>query len=332
MLVTHLDTEAFGRIEVEALRAKAFDVEDHLLKDVLLYQLARLGDATARSMLIERSSHDLYALQLIPNRGELDPQLARDCIATLARSVARVRTDAAKGSYGFGGIDAPRLLIHFNLLHPNVADWACVFDFLSDQKVIGDHKEDTVAALAAHFEQLGDDVRERVQTLLPALLGVKFLSLNRVERFPEAAWELQVLADRSARHQQATVAAFLTGATTQRRVAASVLGRGVAPFLSAALYPMLRDDDRSVRASASYALGQILSRSPDPESWMPAVARVVNDDGALRPCTFLGGLSDEPFGGSPAVVAALEPLASHGSFRVRRALDATVTSLQRARP
>jgi len=320
-VVYRVGNDAFASQSVEAIRAKAVEVEDHLLKDALLYQLARRGDDQARAILMERSQQDLNALQLIPNRDQLDEELARACVKTLAQNIARVRSDAAKGRFGFGGVDSAYLLISFNLLHPRDADWDAILEFLGDPKVLGDHKEEAVACLVEHFGELDPSLKQRIEDVLPTLTSAQFSPFNARPRSPEAAWELQVLAERSEGAQYVAVAQRLSGTPAHRGVAASLLGSGAAPQLSGALYPLLRDDNRRVRASAAYALGQLLARSPDIAPWLPAISLLAQDEGALGPASLLAGLSATPFSGSPTLIAELQPLKSHGSHQVRRALD-----------
>lgn len=319
-LVYRVGEDAFKSLSVDAIFAKAVDVKDHLLKDALLYQLACWGDERASAILIERSRQDLIALQLIPNRDELDEELVRASVNTLVQHTTRVRSDAAKGRFGFFGVDAAYLLIGFNLLHSGVADWDAVFDFLGDPNVLADHKEDAVARLAGHFSELDASLRERIEAVLPTLTSAKFSPFNARPRATEAAWELQILTERSESAQHAAVAQLLSGTPAQRRVAARLLGAGVAPKLVGAVYALLGNENRRVRASAAFALGGLLARAPDIDPWLPAINLLARDDGAMGPTSLLAGLSAIPFSGSPTLIAELEPLKRHGSHRVRRAI------------
>jgi HEAT repeat protein len=321
-IVLNLDKAAFSSINSDHLRAKAIEVEDHLLKDALLYQLIGTGDAAARALLIERAEHDLNALQLIPDRDKFDEGLARTLIDILASSITQVREAASRNSFGFGGVDAARLMIHLNVLHPGAADWNAIFEFLSDPNVIGDHKEGSVAALIAYFDRLDADVRHRIEHALPSILSARFGPFNSVKRQPEAAWQLHIIANPSAMERERGTAVLLSGSASQRRVAARLLGRGIAPNLASGLHPLLADESRRVRASAAFALGRVVGRASNGGMvWMPAVARVVADSGALMPSSFLAGISEEPFAGSQEVLAALEILKSHGSFQARQSTE-----------
>jgi hypothetical protein len=321
-LVLAQDKETFSQIDPKSLRAKALEVEDHLLKDALLRQLICNGDSEARSLLIQRAEHDLSALEFIPDRGKFDKALARSLLEILANRVAQVRKDAARNSFGLGGVDAARLMISFNVLHPDVADWDTVFSFLSDSNVIADHKEDPVALLVAYFHRLDTDIRRRIEQVLPLLLSSQFLSINSTKRHTEAAWQLQIISNHSTMAQERAVATLLVGDASQRRIAARLLGKGVAPSLSSALHPLLADDHRRVRASAAFALGRMLGRAYETNgAWMPAVLQVTADSGALMPSSFLAGISDEPFAGPPGILDAIEALKSHGSFQVRQSTE-----------
>ncbi|MGB8379012.1 MAG: hypothetical protein WCE70_11220, partial [Rhodanobacteraceae bacterium] len=321
-IVLSLDKTAFSSIDPDDLRAKTIEVEDHLLKDALLHQLVCTGDAAARALLVERAKHDLSALQLIPDRDKFDEGLAGTLIGILASRVAEVREAASRNSFGFGGVDAARLMIRLNVLHPGTADWDAIFAFLSDPKVIGDHKEGAVACLVAYFDRLDTAVRHRVEHVLPSLLSTRFAPLISVKRYPEAAWQLQIISSPSGLEQERAVATLLSGFSAQRRVAAYLLGRGISPNLVSALHSLLADEGRRVRASAAFALGRVVGRASDTgEAWMPAVARVIADSGALMPSSFLAGISEEPFAGSLGVFDALEVLKSHGSFHVRQSVE-----------
>lgn len=318
-IVLSLDVGAFSGIDRNSLCAKTAEVEDHLLKDALLRQLALAGDVGARASLIERAEHDLFALECIPDRDEFDAGLVRTLIGILANRVAQIREAASKDSFGFGGVDAARLMTSLNLLHPEVADWDVIFGFLSDPKVIGDHKEGTVAFLAAHFDQLDAVVRHRIGAVLPSLLSARFMPFGGFKQYPEAAWELQIMSNPSMADQERAVAMLLSGFALQRCTAAHLLARGIAPSLASALHPLLSDGDRSVRARAAFALGRVVGRaSGTDETWMPAVERVIADTGAAMPLSFLAGISEIPFAGSSEVLEALEAFKSHDSFRVRQ--------------
>jgi Domain of unknown function (DUF4365) len=320
--ILRVDSAAFAVIDLDSLLAKAIEVDDHLLKDALLRQLACRGHSGARDLLIERAEHDLSALEFLPDRAKFDHNLARRLIGALSKKLGQIREAASNGSFGFGGVDEARLLVVLNVLHPKAADWDNAFAFLSDANVAADHKEGAIAGLAAWFDELDDGTRIRVEQLLPFLFTSKFSVFNSSKKYPEGAWQLQIVSNPSTGEQEKAVAELLSGVAEQRRVAALLLGRGIAPNLLVALNPLLVDEDRRVRASAAFALGRVTGQGLNAiEIWVPAIARVIADSGALMPSSFLSGLLEKPFAGSTTVLDMLEVLKSHASFQVRQSVD-----------
>lgn len=321
-IVLNLDKEALRAVGLDAIRTKVAENHDFLLKDALLARLAAEGDAEARAALIERAETDVYALAYVPNQADYDEALSRRFIAILAGRLATVREKAAAGSFGIGGLDVARLMTHLNLLHPSAADWETLFAYLLDDNVAAEDKAGAIAQFVIDFDRLDDGARARLRSVLPAVMATTFRYPARPRQQPEAAWRLHVMLQESEVLQQSAVAAFLSGNSSQRRVAAQLLGRGIAPALAPALHALVVDECRAVRTGAASALGRLVGRVSDEHGvWLPAVARVVTDSGGEVPSWFLDGLLAEPFKGDPGVIELVDNLRSHASQQVRQSVE-----------
>ncbi len=317
-IVLDLDDEAFQSVGIERIRAKLDEKLDFLLKNALLARLAALGDRQAGFTLIERAETDVYALAYIPNQADFDEALVRRLLEILARHLTRVRTNAAEGSFGIGGVDVSRLMTHFNLLHPSVADWDTLFSYLLDGNVAAEDKSGSISRFVVDFDRMDDRLRDRARATLPAVMRTEFRHPTQSTRHPEKAWRLHVMLQQSDSEQQSTVATFLTGGSAQRCVAAQLLGDGIAPTLAPALHALMHDGSRGVRLSVAAAVGRLVSRASDDHGiWMPVVARIASDLGGDLPSALLDGLSAAPFTGHPGVLDLLTNLLQHSSFYVR---------------
>ena len=329
-VVLNLDADSFRAVGVEPLRSKAEKIQDHVLKDALLRQLALCGDVAARNMLVERASSDVLALEFIPGRTSFDEALASRLISTLEVKLAQIREAASRNSYGFGSVDVAETIVRLNVLHPTAAAWDSTFEFLADPRVAEEHKEKAVAILGASFTTLGVEIQRRLEEVLPALLSTRFVWPKAGQRFRWASARLQILLITSNEEQEHAVAALLTGAASQRRLATNLLGMGVAPGLCPSLHALVSDDDREVRVGAAFALGRI-SRQHEEGVWMPSIARIVGDRGAAAPIAFLEGISEKAFQGFPGVLDASEILKEHASHQVRRLANEFFAELHKPR-
>jgi hypothetical protein len=322
-IVLSLDAETFRAIDRAAAKAKVTEVDDFLLKNALLRRLAADGDMDARELLIKRAETDVFALSYIPDHASLNEPIARRLIAVLATSMLKVREQAARNSFGMLGFDHAQMMVELNLLHPAAADWDSLFGFLADLAVASEDKQGATWRFVAHFDGLDDNVRTKVREVLPALLSTRFRHPSSTKQQPEAAWYLRIMFGESAANQEHAIAVLLGGDAAQRRVAAQLLGRGIAPNFAAALNALLADESVTVQTAAAFALGRIVARDDDDGGkWVPAMARVVADVGASVPASFIEGVSEDSFAGDPGVLDVLEIFKVHASARVRRLAEA----------
>lgn len=324
-VVMTLDEESLRGVGFERLSLKAKEIEDATFSDAILHKLALYGDSDAQKTLLERANTDMVALELITGWRDLPAEAVAQLKKILVTRIAAVREAAAKRSFGFGGSDAPRLLARLNILHPDSASWDSLFEFLSDPVVAGEHKEGVTALFVGTFPKLAPDIQARLREVAAVVASSAFVVPHSRLKSPEAAWQLQVVSTESEAAQAAAVATLLSGSSSNRRVAARVLGANVALSLAPALHALLVDADRGVRTAAAFALGALLARPATvAESLFPALGRVGSDLGAAVPASFLNGLSESSFAGDARVLDTVELLQSHDSFLVRRRADDVV--------
>ncbi|MBL8299952.1 MAG: DUF4365 domain-containing protein [Rhodanobacteraceae bacterium] len=315
-LTLNLDEASFRAVGIDRLYGKAVEIDNHYFKDALLHQLAVVGSAEARALLIERSRISTLALQCIPYRSRFDPDLVRNLIERLVPELSRIRQDAANSTHGFGGTDVARLIAILNVLHPDMAQWDALLDYLSDPKVSAENKSGAVTRLVHDFGKLDSNVQNRVRAVVPVLLACRFVASNWKGRIFEGATRLAIVAMESPEEQSRATVALLSGTASHRRVAALLIGTGIASEAASALHAVVADQDRNVRAYAAHSIGRIASRSITME-WLPTIDRIAQDRGTALPSAFLEGLLESPFNGHTEILKLVESLKSHGSCRVR---------------
>ena len=315
-LTLKLDAASFRAVGVDRLYSKAVEIDNHYFKDTLLHQLAAVGSDEARALLIERSCTSTLALECIPFRSDFDLDLARELIGRLEPELSRIRQDAANNTHGFGGTDVARLITVLNVLHPHVAQWDALLGYLSDPKIAAENKQGAIICLVHDFGKLDCNVQRRIRGVIPALLSTPFVASNMKGRICEGATRLATISLESPEEQNRATVALLSGTASQRRVAAQLIGTGVATEAASALHALIADQDWNVRVYAALSIGRIASGTTTTK-WLPTIERIAQDWGTGLPSAFLDGLLESPFNGHSEVVKHVERLKSHCSSRVR---------------
>ncbi|GMV30140.1 MAG: hypothetical protein AMXMBFR59_22650 [Rhodanobacteraceae bacterium] len=325
-LTLNLAAASFFAVGIDRLYAKAVEIDNHYFKDALLHQLAVVGSAEARALLIERSRISTLALECIPYRSAFEPDLVRNLIARLEPELSRIQQDAANNTHGFGGTDVARLTATLNVLHPDMAQWDALLGYLSDPKVSAENKAGAVTRLVHDFGKLDGNVQNRIRALVPVLLASRFVASNWKGRIFEGATRLAILAMESPEEQSRATVALLSGTASHRRVAALLLGTGIAPEATPALHALVADQDRNVRAYAALSVGRIASGSTSTD-WLPTIERITQDRGTALPSALLEALLESPFNGCSEILEHVEPLKSHGSSGIRDQAQRLISSI-----
>jgi hypothetical protein len=239
------------------------------LDGVLLGVATRLGSDAARQHLLSRVASGFYNdLNGVADVRDLDAQLAKPQIATLAGSARRIITDAQEGRYGIG-VDTVRTLTLLNLWHPDVAEWEPVLEVLASDAVPVDNKSATLTLLAEQAPRIPDDIRARLiptARRIAAREGAATPGLFRGDgdAAAEATTLGMALGAFDSNEASAQVTRLLTGSTDDRYWAAVIAGRGDDPLQRGALLSLIGDNNPHVRAAACAGLARTAAQSSDP--------------------------------------------------------------------
>jgi Domain of unknown function (DUF4365) len=239
------------------------------LDGVLLGVATRLGSDAARQHLLSRVASGSYNdLNGIADVRELDDQLVKPQIATLAGSARGIITDAQEGHYGIG-VDAVYALTLLDLWHPDVAEWEPVLEVLASDAVSVDNKSATLTLLAEQSQRIPGGIRTQLiptARRIAAREGAPTPGLfpGHADAAAEATTLGMALGAFDAAEASAQVTRLLTGSTDDRYWAAVIAGRGDDPLQRGALLSLIADNNPHVRAAACAGLARIAAQVSDP--------------------------------------------------------------------
>jgi hypothetical protein len=291
--------------------------------EVVFARLERSGPSPVSSSAMDALVHRLNAAI---SGALFDPALGRDGVPMVREALAKIRSDAARGTFLMGSINVADVGAGLVLAARADELWPELTDFLLDPAVQRQDRTPAFERLARADvslpEEVGARFREQAQQLLfgaspelfetplsPYPAALRFLGAHRLIDDAEVYDKVAVLAGSAnpdgRREAAATVA-----------VLAAKAPRG--DLLALAL-PLARDNDVEARANAARALALLAS----PDEALAAVARrrlteLLLEDGLLVPQYVLRALADMPGGLPDSVRHQVEDLANlHPARSVR---------------
>jgi hypothetical protein len=294
------------------------------LAETVLTQLGQPSPTPDPSSPIDVLRH---ALNAAIRGGSIDPGVVGDGILLIRRELTRIRADAARGHYSFGGVSIAELATGLLVVGATDELWPDLADFILDSAVAREERTPALERLAFSDielpEEVADRFRQHAQQLLvstgPIIFGeptspepaaLRFLSAHRLVEPGETYGAITILAsssDAESRRQAAETIALLAGIEPR--------GELLVPAL-----PLASDNNVEVRASAARALA-LLTRLDEA---LATVARrrlsdLLREDGVLVPLHVLHSLMRIPENLLAQVRGQVEDLAKHHPARSVRA-------------
>jgi hypothetical protein len=283
----------------------------------------------------------LLALSL-QSLGRLPASAEKDAWPLVSEALARVRGEAARGSYGFGGLDLAGVAVGVLQQWPKQERWQELIDFLIDPKVAVDAKTRTLDLINHFRPRIPAVERRRLRDSLPEMTGFADY-LQTPEAFEGA--KLRLGAHLSAFRKDELLTRLLDLAGTQSAVARIQaartlanaqrrIGEDVATTIASTL---ARDPDPEVRAAAARALPQLGvdaqgSKRPERED---RLMRLLDEPGRVVPLGAVAGLIEAGRAGFPIDALLRERVERlerhHPSYEVRRAAAMLIEELARLR-
>jgi hypothetical protein len=295
-------TEVPQRIQVawtELLNARNAD-----LPGTAEMVFARLG----RSAPILDSSAPLDALRHGLNTaiggGAIDPAIVRDGVPLIREELAKIRSEAARGHYSFGGLTVADIAAGLVVVAGTDELWPDLTEFLLDPAVQRQDRTPALERLArADFtppREVGVRFRQQAQQLL-ASAGQDLLE-TPINPYPAALRFLGAhgLIDTADLYDALAILAGTRDPDGRREAAVTVAALAAkAPRgeLLALALPLANDSDVEVRANAARALA-LLARPNEPLATLARrrLRELLLEDGLLVPLHILRALADVPEG------------------------------------
>jgi hypothetical protein len=309
--------------------------DEHFLARSVAAELAPL-DASVRDHLLDayQSEPSLERLALLADADiAMTPQLREGALVLVSDALARIREQAARGEYGFGGVEVALLMFKLIGRTPRDPRWSVLLDFLLDPRVGIGQKTTTLDALASTSAPLPKAAISRLRESLRDITGfTDDLTASR-HALRGSALRLWFRVGGGDRNELLGLLLQLAGDSDSeaRREGARTLPAaqptlGDAVVVTLAL-SMSRDRDYSVRATAARSLALLRI---DERDEIAAVANdrlesLLEDAGADAPLEALAGLIQSQRAGSTLAERVLEAAArtrhSHPSRRVQALAD-----------
>lgn len=323
-----LDHDVISKYGVDLLREKAISSGSEDFAASMLFALSESGDVESGNVLLRRAlGGDLNAINLVAATSHANQSNVAALRTHLKARVEAQMSDAQRGRYGFGGIDAAYLLTNFVIAFPSTDDWRVVLDFLRDPAVAAEHKTEIAGLLARRAEELDSSVKNEIAGALDAMTRSRNVMPGRTNPLPALIVQLGISVGMGSANDVGRIAALLTGNSNERSVGSRMLGLGRAPELRSTLLSLVSDRDSSVRAAACKALGNLVRNGDDSQSTQVAVRRIVENKGLSMPLSFMSGLAAGSFNGPPWALDLAE--AQKISSISRRMRSASADLLQR---
>lgn len=278
------------------------------------------SDSDFRIGLLEKIRQgDLTALGNFGKVTDLPEDVAGDAITHLVSRIETQVKKAREGAYGLGGPELGQALVVLNDWHSNVAEWEVLETLLAEPKSHPSHMLGTLHTLGKVAKQLSDAEKERFKPILEEIThspayerDSAFIPSNSS---PQSAAKLALLRIFPEELTDLTMQGLLSGAPSDREVAATLAGHRRTNGDQNLLISLSRDPEPQVRAAAIVGLAGWLSEEKDSAELLANVQALIDAGGALTAKQVSRHLLDMP---SSAIQRdLLRSLADHPSSLVR---------------
>jgi hypothetical protein len=269
----------------------------------------------------------IRGINIVIREGSTDPASMRESVPLIREELAKIRADAARGSYSMGGTSAAEIAAALVIFVGAEELWPELTDFLLDPAVDREDRTPAFERFARADVSLSDEVKDRFRgqaqdllfgvgahifasPLIPYPAALRFLGASKLMDDPDIYDAIAILAgkvDAEARREAASTVAVMAATASQGELLALAL-------------PLAHDDDVEVRANAARALA-LLSQG---DAVLSIVARrrlteLLFEDGLLVPTQVLRALEDLSAALPIAVRVQVEQLSSQHPVRSIRA-------------
>ncbi len=248
--------------------------------------------------------------------------LPSDAVNAMAERLCSVIDDlieaAAKGVYGFGGLDPGHALALLGVWHPSSARWDRIEALLTAPGVRPRQQSGALHVLAVHGATLADPIKTQLVEPVSALRNrkpVRTLLDDDEDIRGLAAEVLGALVDEASR--EPLIRDLLGGDTVHRAASARIIGRFGDKAESELLLALAGDENESVRDAALNGLSRLVAADRAPEGVVTILSQVLTSSGRQSAAAVVSGLQT-PSGGA-AVSQLLTIGAQHHSAQIRKA-------------
>jgi uncharacterized protein DUF4365 len=308
--------------EDSAARAgKAADVHHNALALPLLGIAAVHDDAAAERLMTLARGGSLEAVASIGDVRKLPADVASVMTGQLVQAVERVVADAHSGMVEVGTYDVGSWLVLFNVRHPDSAKWEPVLQLLADDRVVLNHKRESLRLLGSLADHVASEIRDH---LIPIATRIARREAPETHDFlggpgaaaGEATNLILALGAVEPYESSARLVDLLGGGPADRRWAAHVAARADGQEHLGLLVTLAADAVPSVRAAAARGLATAVAAADAGPLARRALEVCIEDPGTLVPNHIAAAL--QAAGGETAE-AFLSRLREHISAYVREA-------------
>lgn len=244
----------------------------------------------------------------------------------LCSNIDRLIEDAARGSYGLGGLDYGEALALLGVWHPSSGRWDQIESLLTTPGVSGQQQSGTLLVLAVHGATVADSIKTQLVEAVSALRNRKPVRtpFDDDEDIRSLASEaLAALVDEGTRER--LIRDLIGGDTDHRAAGARIIERFGDKADSELLLALAGDANENVRNAALRGLSRLVAGDRATAGVMTILSQVLNSGGRQSAAAVVSGLQTPS--GKPAVSQLLTIATQHASAQIRKAARESIPDL-----
>ena len=304
--------------------AKRSDGDASYLREAFLKVAAPAVEESRERVLQRARAGDLLIFGAIDDVRTLPSDAVNALTDRLCSNIGRLIEDAARGSYGLGGLDYGEALALLGVWHPSSGRWDQIESLLTTPGVSGQQQSGTLLVLAVHGATLADSIKTQLVEAVSALrnrepVRTPFDDDEDIRSLASEA--LAALVDEGTRER--LIRDLIGGDSDHRAAGARIIERFGDKADSELLLALAGDANENVRNAALRGLSRLVVTERASAGVVTILSQVLESGGRRSASAVVFGLQT-PSGGA-TVAQLLTIAAQHPSAQIRKAAGKSAT-------
>lgn len=306
--------------------ANRSDGDASYLREAFLKVAAPAVEESRERVLQRARAGDLLIFEAIDDVRTLPSDAVNALTDRLCSNIGRLIEEAARGSYGLGGLDYGEALALLGVWHPSSGRWDQIESLLTTPGVSGQQQSGTLLVLAVHGATLADSIKTQLVEAVSALRNRKPVRtpFDDDEDIRSLASEaLAALVDEGPRER--LIRDLIGGDSDHRAAGARIIERFGDKADSELLLALAGDANENVRNAALRGLSRLVVGDRATAGVMNILTQVLSSGGRQSAAAVVSGLQTPSR--KPAVSQLLTIATQHASAQIRKAARENIPDL-----